>query len=212
VTLATAVVRTRLALPLAKLEGGELTGNELAVTRNFSDGPLMVVASGGEDLEANGERLSNAGLEKALQLAAGSSPVVIKWSTKPEAVTVIATRKLNQLDWRSWESLLRGDKRLGAAFHAGQVKKVERVSKGPEYLESSTELFEAVGPLAAEMNLHMIDLGPHDVAGEYYRSWRFLLDADGPTQRQLDLHYQVSTDSLNTDTRNFLRHDPDKKD
>ena len=205
VALSNAVIRTRLALPLVRAGNDDLGNGSIQVSRSSIDGPVILVTSGGEGIEVDGAKLPGKGPERILKLDAANQGITISWSVPPQSLTAIPARKLNQLDWRDWESLFRGEKRTGSVFQKGQVQRLTRTSKGPEFPEQETEVFEATGPLASEMDLHVIDLGPHDVAGEYNRTWRFNILASGDTQRQLDLRYQVSEEKFDVETDNFLR-------
>lgn len=209
--VALALHSARSRLPLLDLVGGQL-GASATVFRSAADGPLAVVAQGGEGLAVGGQAVQAAGGVSVLHVPAADAPLAISWAKRPERLLVAgdAPSPLSRIPAAGAE--LRIHEKLIVPFGSDSVTHITRLSWVPEGGKWRTQDIEGTSPMGIAIDLGTDEIGPHAKKGSYKRLWivRYR-DEKAQTQRQLGVAYTVGDEVKSGRTDRFFRRSEDEQ-
>ncbi|MGY6587971.1 MAG: carboxypeptidase regulatory-like domain-containing protein [Wenzhouxiangella sp.] len=209
-TLAFALAAARGQSPLVDLPAEALTAlptAELTFNRARDDGPVLLVAEGGQSL-----RLGDTELEPdhhnihRLSLSSGNHQQTLSWRRPPERLLLMPDRGPT-LSGPSQEELLASEKRLVPIDMNQRPVRVMQYTFGPEVERTGVwDEFSAAGGPGQALDLRELEIGPNRTDGHYQRVWLLIYDsASGRTQRQVSARYYIGVERLETRGEGFLR-------
>lgn len=200
------IVTSRNQVPALQFDRRYPEGPSETVHLEAADYPVFVTYEGGDGVRIQGAQTARVGGLTLARVESGGH-LEIDWQQRPDTLTVWPRRALPGLDPAlEAGALRRGEKRLVQLVTGYPVTRLRRITLPADEAEPSERTLGADGPFAKELNLQSGEVGPHEKAGTYTRSWVMHLEVDpGVTQRQLSATYTVGQDQYDPESDLFLR-------
>jgi len=195
-------------MPLIDLGGEQLGKDHETIYRTQVDGPLTLVAEGGEIVSINGTTPPSTLVADLLvvHLPPDNAPLRVDWKHAPERLLVVSDISIDFMHSPDSRTLQVHEKTMVDLVEAREVKELVRISGGPDYGGWQRVRIKYSVPMADLINLNRDEIGPHQTAGTYRRIWLpQYMQEDGLSQRQLGATYQVGGGIKDFESDVFLR-------
>ncbi|MCP4406786.1 MAG: PEGA domain-containing protein [Gammaproteobacteria bacterium] len=204
--LAIALHRLRANHAILDLKKGQLSNGGESVYRSLKDGPLTLVAMGGDALEFGEAQTYRADSLLLAKFSRSDQPLKIDWTQSPLALLVISNRSVSLREQENLLTLKSQEKKIRPLISGLKVVSLDQLSNGPDYEGWRRERFVAQGPFSSQIDLSKAEIGPNYKPGTYYRTWIITYDEHGVfTQRQLATEYRVGEEIKDFEADKFLR-------
>lgn len=205
-SLAFGLHQARSAHPLLDLGAAQLPAAGIEIQRVRGDGVLTLIAQGGAGFDPVSQSAWSSGTLVLARFPAGDGPHALRWQTPPQRLLIISDTRAPVVEYDGQAVLLRGEKRLINLLDQVSVKRMTRLSHGPDFEGWQRSAIDTSGPLGFQLDLASDEIGPHERAGDYRRLWVLEYTQGGQTtQRQVELRYRVTDDVKEVESSEFLR-------
>jgi hypothetical protein len=200
-----ALHRARNPIAHLDLAAAQLNAQGEELVHRSGDGELTLLAIGGDVIAIDGVKAVRHQGYWLASLPAAQQTVKLSWASKPQQLLVVGDRALALRNPKMDKELLIGEKQL-VRLAQEEVLRLETLTRIDGVW--SRKVSVASGPLAAQMNLAVDEVGPHGQAGDFKRVWLLQFGQKGNlTQRQLACDYQVTRERKDNEDNRFLRRD-----
>jgi hypothetical protein len=205
--IAFGIQRQRNRWPHLYLWANQLGAPSAEVFRCRADGPLTLLAQGGNVVWPVGirvEKMRRGSLSMAIA-PPGDHPLHISWSVPPKRLLVTADRSPELKPISIKNQLRPQEKKIVDLGVEHTVTALTRLTSGPDYKGWHRQHMKPDGPLADRIDLGKDEIGPHDIQGQYTRIWLVRFKDGATTQRQMETRYVVSGPEKRFSSDNFIR-------